>query len=155
MSRVYILMPLILCVLSCKEIVQHPSPLPEETADNTGAAAEQATHCCDAVVIERDTTAVDVKNADMAPEILAAAKPVYSMEMIENEVAGTVKLKLRVGTDGRVKEYIILNDLGHGANKAIHTALTKMQFTPARKNKEKISVWIETTIHFILPKIEY
>jgi len=75
------------------------------------------------------------------------------MDMIDNEVAGTVRLKLLVGTDGLVKEYVIFNNLGHGTNDAIHTALTKMRFTAARKNKKRISVWIETTLYFKLPKI--
>ena len=53
---------------------------------------------CDTIIIEKDTTAIDVKESEVAPEIIEAAKPIYSMDMIDNEVAGTVRLKLLVGT---------------------------------------------------------
>lgn len=145
----------ILILISCKETVKDSSTLPQENSSKTESAAEQEKSCCDTVILEKDTTAVDVKESEVAPEILETAKPVYSMEMIENKVEGTVKLKLLVGTDGLIKEYIILNDLGHGTHKAIYTALIKMKFSAARKNKKRVSVWIETTLYFRLPNIEY
>lgn len=139
--------------LTCKEVVRDSSTLTDDTASDNKTVEVPAKTCCDTIIIERDTTAIDVKESEVAPEIIKAAKPVYSMDMIDNEVAGTVRLKLLVGTDGLVKEYVIFNDLGHGTNDAIHTALTKMRFTAARKNKKRISVWIETTLYFKLPKI--
>lgn len=134
----------------CKQGVRESTALPSE---NTNATSTVTAAEYDTVIIERDTTAIDVKKAEIAPEIYQAAKPIYSMEMIENKVEGSVKLKLLVGSDGSVKEYIIMNDLGHGTNEAIHKALQKMKFTAARKNKQRVSVWIETTIYFKPPKI--
>ena len=139
---------------SCKQAVRDNTTLTEEdTQATTSASAAPRTGGLDTVIIERDTTAIEVKQAEIAPEIYQSAKPVYSMEMIENKVEGSVKLKLLVGSDGSIKEYIILNDLGHGTNDAIHKALQKMRFTAARKNKKRVSVWIDFTIYFKPPKI--
>lgn len=149
---------LILCLIiscfSCKEAIRENTALADDNAlTATGAGSQSAAGSLDTVIIERDTSAIEVKDAEIPPEIYQSAKPVYSMEMIENKVEGSVKLKLLVGSDGSIKEYILLNDLGHGTNDAIHKALQKMRFTAARKNKKRISVWIETTIYFKPPKI--
>ncbi len=146
---------LFLTLIFCKEAVKHPAALPEEQVGGTEAGIQNSASGKDTVIIEKDTSAIDVKDCDVPPEILQTAKPIYSMEMIENKVEGTVKLKLLVGSDGLVKEYIMLNDLGHGTKKAIYASLTKMKFTAARKNKKRISVWIETTMYFKLPHIEF
>ena len=141
-------------LLLCKKAVHETTTLTDDSIQDTTIASEKYTPTkLDTIIIERDTTAIDVKNAEIAPEIYQAAKPIYSMEMIENKVEGSVTLKVLVGSDGSVKEYIILNDLGHGTNEAIHKALQKMKFTAARKNKKRVSVWIETTIYFKPPKI--
>lgn len=147
---VYAILVIIVTMFFCKQAVYKDSTFTDTppAKDNHSESA-----CCDTVVFEKDTTAIDVKECEIAPEILKAAKPIYSMEMIDNNVEGTVKLKLLVGSDGSVKEYIILNNLGHGTNKAIHNAIEKMEFTAARKNKKRVSVWIETTLYFKLPKI--
>ena len=141
-------------LLLCKQAVHETTTLTDDSAqDTTAASVKQSTASIDTVIIERDTTAIDVKEAEIAPKIYQAAKPIYSMEMIENKVEGSVKLKLLVGSDGSIKEYIIMNDMGHGTNKDIHKALQKMRFTAARKNKQRVSVWIETTIYFKPPEI--
>lgn len=140
--------------ISCKQAVRENTTLTESQAQASAAAGTKpVTSSQDTVIIERDTTAINVKEAEIAPEIYQNAKPVYSMEMIENKVEGSVQLKLLVGSDGTIKEYIILNDLGHGTNNAIHKALQKMRFTAARKNKMRVSVWIDFTIYFKPPKI--
>ena len=124
----------------------------ESNKDTDSPVAEQTKTCCDTVIIENDTAFVSIKEVQITPEIIQPAKPVYSIEMLENEVEGFVNLKLLVGADGSVKEYIILNNLGHGTNNAIHNALLKMKFSPARKDKKRVSVWIETTMNFKCPK---
>ena len=149
-----IILFLVTAFFSCKQAVRDNTTLSEDNTQSTAGASETPkTGGLDTVIIERDTTAIDVKESEIAPEIYQSAKPVYSMEMIENKVEGSVKLKLLVGSDGSIKEYIILNDLGHGTNKAIHKALQKMRFTAARKNKKRVSVWIEITLYFKPPKI--
>ena len=141
-------------LLFCKQGVQNTATLTDKSVQTATSANEKTGPAkLDTVIIERDTTAIDVKEAETAPEIYQAAKPIYSMEMVENKVEGSVKIKLLVGSDGSIKEYIIMNDLGHGTNEAIHKALQKMRFSAARKNKKRVSVWIETTIYFKPPNI--
>ena len=142
---------LIFLIYSCNKEVLNDNSVSVDCKDNS--VTEQIKSCCDTVIIEKDTAIVTIKEVEITPEIIQPAKPKYSMEMLENEVEGFVNLKLLVGTDGNVKEYIILNDLGHGTNKAIHNALLKMKFSPARKEKKRASVWIETTMNFKCPKL--
>lgn len=107
----------------------------------------------DTVVIEDVSGAIEVTQSHEAPEMLRAIKPIYSMDMIDGEVEGAVKLRILVGTDGMVKKYVIVNDLGSGTNKAIHNALLQTTFTSAKKDGKRIAVWIETTLNFKLPNI--
>lgn len=141
----------ILFLFYCKEAVYNDSTL----ADNSAVVEKSdSAACCDTVVIQKVTTPVfNVTDVDYAPEILRVPNPIYSMEMIEYKVEGIVKLKLLVGSDGLVKSYIILNDLGHGTNKAIHKAAEKMEFIAARKNGKRASAWINTILNFRCPKL--
>ncbi len=113
----------------------------------------QETEKLDTIIIEEVKGAIEVTESHEAPEMLRAIKPVYSMDMIDGEVEGSVTLRILVGTDGLIKKYVILNDLGFGTNKAIYNALQKTTFTSAKKNGKRIPVWIETTLNFKLPKI--
>ncbi len=142
-----------LIFLLCKQTVQDPATLTDNTTPENKQETGSPETCCDTVVLGIDSVVTELKEVETPPEILEVGKPVYSMDMIDNEVQGTVKLKLLVGTDGLVKKYIIFNDLGHGTDKAINKAIRKMKFTAARKNKKRVSVWIDTTLHFNLPKI--
>lgn len=142
---------LVFSIYSCKKVIHdNDSALNDK---NNNSVAQQKTSCCDTVVIDHDTANASIKEVQITPEIIQPAKPVYSIEMLENEVEGFVSLRLLVGKDGNVKEYIILNNLGHGTNSAIHNALLKMKFSPARKDKKRVSVWIETTMNFKCPKL--
>ncbi len=141
---------LIVSMCSCNKTVLDNNSTSNEDKDYP--ATEQIKIGCDTVIINKDTATALIKEVQITPEIIQPAKPVYSIDMLENEVEGFVNLKILVGTDGTIKEYIILNDLGHGTNSAIHNALLKMRFSPARKDKKRVSVWIETTINFKCPK---
>jgi len=158
MNRVKLFYYPVICIgLAClpieKKTLQQGSALSGETDNTATTVLALSSPAADTIIIERDTAAIDVKAAEIAPEILEPLKPVYSMEMIENQVEGSVRLKILVGSNGSVKEYIMFNDLGHGTDKAIHTALLKTRFTAARKENKRISVWIETTINFRPPKM--
>lgn len=148
-----LILPVMLNFLLCKQTVRDSATLTDSNTPGNKQEIRSSDTCCDTVILGKDSAVIDLKEAETAPEILGAARPVYSMDMIDNEVQGTVKLKLLIGMDGLVKKYIIFNDLGHGTNKTIHSAILKMKFTAARKNKKRVSVWIETTLHFNLPKI--
>ncbi len=137
----------LLTIFSCKEAVRNDSTLVEtSTADSNDSAIVQKDSISDG--------AYDVSEVNTAPEMLVAAKPIYSMEMIDGQVEGTVKIKLLIDTDGYVKKHIILNDLGHGTNEAIEKAVKKMEFTAARKDGKRVPVWIETTLNFTPPKLQ-
>ncbi len=152
-SLLWLYIPLtVMNFLFCKQTASEPETLKENTSSDTYRETSTGDACCDTVTINNDTADIALKEVETAPEILEAAKPVYTMDMIDNEVQGTVRLKLLVGRDGLISKYILLNDLGHGTSEAIDAAIRKMKFTAARKNKKRVSVWIETTLNFNLPR---
>ena len=146
-----LLVLLLLTVNSCKK-----TTLDDASTTNEGSvtpATEQRKPCCDTITIVDDTATAGIKEVQITPEIIQPAKPIYSIEMLENKVEGFVNLKLLVGTDGNVKEYVIMNDLGHGTNEAIHKALLNMKFSPARKDKTRVAVWVDFTMNFKCPNL--
>lgn len=140
---------LILSLNSCKTKTSTPSAL---TKDKSTSSINSTT-TIDTVIIEDVKDAIEVTQSHEAPEMLRAIKPTYSMDMIDGEVEGSVKLRMLIGTDGLVKKYLVLNDLGYGTNKAIHNAILKTTFTSAKKDGKRIPVWIETTLNFKLPNL--
>ncbi len=152
-ARLFLLITIIFS-LSCKKATtntQETLQENQESKENTQINSIVG----DTIEIDTAGNAIDVKEAEVAPEIIEPAKPTYSLSMIENKVSGFVTMKLLVGTDGRVKRYILLQDLGHGTAEAIHKALFSMKFTAARKNKKRVAVWIQTTMNFTLPKLNF
>lgn len=148
MIRLLVLSIVLISLSSCNSKTTKIST----TDSKTQTPVEKAVKI-DTITIEEVAGAIEVTDSHEAPEMLRAIKPIYSMNMIDGEVEGFVKLRILVGTDGLIKKYVILNDLGFGTNKAIHEALLKTTFTSAKKNGKRIPVWIETTLNFKLPNI--
>ncbi len=49
----------------------------------------------------------------------------------KNGVEGTLKASATLGADGKVRDIVIANDLGHGVGAAVTAALQKLYFKPA------------------------
>lgn len=77
-------------------------------------------------------------------------KPLYTKEMIDAKIEGTIKAHILVDTDGNVKAVKILNDLGFGTMESARQAFMKWIFLPAKKGNESVAVWITCSIKFIL-----
>jgi len=93
---------------------------------------------------------VSTTTVTQAPSFKKRVKPEYTNEMIENKIQGTVKVKVLIDVDGRVKKATALNDLGfEAATKAI-TACLNMEFFPAMRGENPVAVWIIIPIKFVL-----
>jgi outer membrane biosynthesis protein TonB len=77
-------------------------------------------------------------------------KPQYSKEMLQNRVEGAVKAKLLIGADGLVKQVEILSDIGYDSGEIAKAFLTTLEFEPAMKGDQAVSVWIPFSIRFEL-----
>jgi outer membrane biosynthesis protein TonB len=77
-------------------------------------------------------------------------KPQYSKEMLQNRVEGAVKAKLLIGSDGMVKQVEIISDIGYDSGEIAKAFLMTLQFEPAMKGDQAVSVWIPFSIKFEL-----
>jgi protein TonB len=93
---------------------------------------------------------VSVTTVTTAPRFLKKVKPEYTPEMIENKIEGVIKVKVLVDIDGKVKQAIVLDDLGYGSNKRALDACLQMLFEPAMRGDEPVAVWIIVPIRFVL-----
>jgi protein TonB len=93
---------------------------------------------------------VSITTITTTPKILNTVKPEYTKEMIDNKIEGVVQVKMLIDTDGKVKQVIVLNDLGFGAKEKVHEACLKMEFEPAKINDTPVAVWFQFKIRFEL-----
>lgn len=84
------------------------------------------------------------------PRFKKRVKPAYTDEMRDNGVEGTVKVKVLVDIDGKVKKAILLNDLGYGTGEQALAACRKLEFHPAMRDDRPVAVWIVVPIRFVL-----
>lgn len=87
---------------------------------------------------------------ERAPRFRKRVRPEYTPAMLENRVQGTVRVRVLVDIDGKVKKAEALNDLGHGAADQAVRACRAMTFEPALRDGAPVAVWITIPIRFVL-----
>lgn len=102
-------------------------------------------------------TKADIKGAVVsaatvttAPRFRKVVKPVYTKDMIDQKIQGTVKVRVLVDIDGKVKKATCLNDIGGDSAAQAIKATMAMEFDPATRNEEAVAVWIVVPIKFVL-----
>jgi len=95
-------------------------------------------------------TVVSVVSITSAPRFRRVVKPTYTKEMIEQKVEGTIKVKVLVDIDGKVKKATCLNDIGFGSAAEAMKATLQMEFEPGMRDAEPVAVWIIVPITFAL-----
>jgi hypothetical protein len=85
---------------------------------------------------------VSVTTVTMLPKIKRIVKPEYTKEMNDNRIEGTIKVRVLVDIDSKVKRAIVLNDLGFGTKEKVLDACMKLEFDPASINGVPCAVWI-------------
>ena len=101
---------------------------------------------------ESDIKGVVVSSATVttAPRFRKIVKPSYTKEMIDRKVEGTVKVKVLVDIDGKVKKATCLNDIGLESSAQAVKATLEMEFDPAMRGSDPVAVWIIIPIRFVL-----
>jgi outer membrane biosynthesis protein TonB len=91
-----------------------------------------------------------ISTVQVLPKIKVQVKPEYSKAMIENGVQGVIKAKLLIDSDGKVKEVVVLNDLGYGTRARAREAFLQWVFEPAKIGGRNVAVWITFSIRFVI-----
>ncbi len=84
------------------------------------------------------------------PVLKERARPVYSEAMLEARAEGTVRARLLVDVDGRVKAVDMLADIGFDSREVASRAFQSLRFEPALRGEEPVAVWIIMTYRFEL-----
>jgi len=77
-------------------------------------------------------------------------KPQYSKDMLQNRVEGVVKARILIGADGIIKQIEILEDIGYDSGEVAKEFLMTLQFEPAMRGEQAVSVRITYSIKFEL-----
>jgi protein TonB len=99
----------------------------------------------------KDGTDADVpKRAPVRREarVLSSPKGVWPEDAPPRAGAVQVRLSLRVGTDGLVKEVRIVKKAGDAFDRAARAVGLKVTFSPATVDGEPVEVWVPWTVEF-------
>ncbi|HEX3020688.1 MAG TPA: energy transducer TonB [Chitinispirillaceae bacterium] len=75
------------------------------------------------------------------PKLKFQVKPEYTKEMIEHHIEGVVRVKILIDIDGKVKQAIVLDDLGYGSKQKVYEACLKLEFEPALEGNVPRASW--------------
>jgi TonB family protein len=87
---------------------------------------------------------------DTKPVLVNTPHPKYTEVARRNGVQGIVTARVLVGTDGQVKQVIIIKGLPDGLNEQAERAAYQLRFRPATKGGEPVPYWELTAIEFRL-----
>lgn len=91
--------------------------------------------------------------AQVDPRFAAALQPDYPPSMIQAEMEGSVTIRVRIGTDGRVKEAIIVSASSDDFAEATkRQALRKWRFRASTRDGVGQESWRTMNVRFELPR---
>jgi periplasmic protein TonB len=83
------------------------------------------------------------------PRFAKSFQPDFPIGLLQREIEGSVRVKVLIGIDGRVRQVIILNATDPDFAKATQRkALSSWRFTPAMRGGEPVEDWQELTVRF-------
>ncbi len=90
--------------------------------------------------------------ARINPRFAGALQPTYPPGLIRQEIEGVAVVRVRVGSDGRVKDVtLIRTDHPDFFAATQRQALSKWRFLPATRDGTAIESWREMTVRFEIP----
>ena len=129
-----------------------PEPPPQVTAEKN-----QDYRCTYdgslARIIEADDNeeaVVSAKEADVRATISAKPKPSYTKEARRNGIQGFVTLKVLLSARGKISRVRVVKGLPAGLTENAIRAACKMEFKPAMKSGQAVSVWLTAEYVFRL-----
>lgn len=90
-------------------------------------------------------------SAKRDPKHLSAFQPPYPTRLIQREIEGSAKIRVLIGTDGRVRQASVVSATHPAFGRAaVKQARRKWRFIPAMRGDEKVEEWQTLTIIFRL-----
>lgn len=96
----------------------------------------------------RDGTAAVWEHVDTMPELISCREPRYPELAREAGSEGHVRVLMRVGTDGQVREVRSVGEAAPMFEAAALEAARSCRFRPARSNGRPVSVWVSRLYEF-------
>jgi TonB family protein len=113
-------------------------------------AIEQERHEDSDPVRSKDTAGTRPVAVDTRPVLLNNPQPSYTIKARTEGIEGTVRARVLIGSDGRVKRVRILTGLRDGLSYEAMDAAYRMIFKPATKNGQPVAYWRAVEIQFRL-----
>lgn len=110
-------------------------------SDGPGAAA---------AATQDNANAFNVKEVERRPFIAMRPEPRYTEEARQNEVSGSVILKMVFAADGTITNVQVAAGLPHGLTERAIEAVKKIRFIPAVKNGKFVATWMQLEYSFNL-----
>ena len=89
------------------------------------------------------------KSAVRDPRYAKSFQPEFPVGLLQREIEGSVQIKVLIGTDGRVRQAIVMSasdpEFGRATQKK---ALSSWHFTPASRGGEAVEDWQVLTVRF-------
>jgi TonB family protein len=82
--------------------------------------------------------------------VLDKQEPSYTEAARKAGVTGTVVMRCVFGSDGEVRNLVVMKALGYGLTSRAAQVARKIRFTPATKDGKQVSMWIELQYNFNL-----
>ena len=81
-------------------------------------------------------------------QIVSKPEPLYTNEARNNGITGTVRLRMLLSFDGRVRHISVLRGLGGGLTEMAVNAARRIKFTPATKDGRPVSQFVTIEYNF-------
>jgi TonB family protein len=75
-------------------------------------------------------------------------EPNFTVEARKNDLEGTVRLRLVLGSDGKVSQLTVVKGLPDGLTEEAIKAARAIRFTPAQKDGRNVSQWVVIEYNF-------
>ena len=95
-------------------------------------------------------TPVSGKDVDQKARLAQKPEPVYTEAARQNQVVGTVVLKVVFTSSGNVSDIRIVSGLPFGLTENAVAAAKKIKFYPAMKDGKRVSMWMQLEYNFNL-----
>lgn len=82
--------------------------------------------------------------------VLDKQEPSYTEAARKAGVTGTVVMRCVFGSDGEVRNLVVMKALGYGLTSRAAQVARKIRFTPATKDGKQVSMWMELQYNFNL-----
>ncbi|HEY5075396.1 MAG TPA: TonB family protein [Pyrinomonadaceae bacterium] len=123
-----------------------------EQLDSLRTFGQQTGGSTGSPTVSQPTEDVPLNGRDVTrrARVLDKPEPTYTEAARKAGVNGTVVMRCVFGSDGEIRNLVVMKALGYGLTSRAAQAARKIRFTPATKDGKQVSTWIELQYNFNL-----